>query len=113
MKTTVFLLALLPLSALGAPFVVSDSTTQIVTHCGVVLDTAVKVDVPVVTDLTGKLCKYDLTAVSSGVHTLKVTFVNIDPIWGRSESALSIPFTFTRPSPTITVSPAGLVITPF
>ena len=98
--------------ALAAPFVVSDSTTQVVTHCGVVLDSGSKIDVPVVTATpTTAICKYDISAVSVGPHTIKATFVNIDPIWGRSESVFSSPLDFVRPSNVINIAPTNLVIT--
>lgn len=105
-------LLLVAVSAQSAPFVVSDSTMQTVTHCGLLLDSAAKLDVPVVTVTDGKICKFDLSAVTAGVHSIKATFVNIDPVWGRSESVASVPFTFTRPASTMGESPAGLVIIP-
>lgn len=108
----IIILLLLPIIfvklAEAAPFIVSDDTTQTVTHCGYYLDSAPKIDVPV-TDT--KACKVDLSSVTVGVHTVKLTYVLIVPGWGRSESAPSSPFTFTRPSPTISVSPGSLAIT--
>ena len=89
----------------AAPFVVSDpapAAGQQPTHCGILLDSAAKVDVPVASDATGKYCKYDVGSVSAGSHTVKATFVVIDSVWGRLESPVSAPFAFTRP-----VSPAA------
>ena len=103
---------LLSVNALAAPFVVSDPTTQIVTHCGLYLDAASPVDVPVVKTATGANCKFDINSVSTGVHTVKATFINIDPTWGRSESVTSAPFTFIRPASTMANSPTGLAISP-
>jgi hypothetical protein len=105
------LLLLVPTLVLATPFVTSDPTTQIVTHCGVLLDSGAKVDIPVTTvNVTSAICKYDIGTVSVGPHTIKVTFVNIDPVWGRSESVTSVPLDFVRPSNAITNPPTGLGI---
>jgi hypothetical protein len=110
MKKLFLLIGLLyPLFVSASPFIVSDDTAQDVTHCGVFIDSDPKIDIPV-TDT--KSCKYDINYVSVGAHTIKFTYVKIDPIWGRSESVESAPFTFTRPSQTIEVSPSGLLIAP-
>jgi hypothetical protein len=94
--------------ASAAPFVESDPTTQTVSHCGVVIDTAAKYDVAVV----ASACKIDISGVTVGTHTIKATFVRIDPIWGRSESVFSLPLTFTRPAAVMPTAPVGLVIIP-
>ena len=102
---------LLPSLALAAPFVTSDPTTQKVTHCGILLDSGTKVDVPVATvSTTSAICKYDIGAVNVGPHVIKATFVNIDPVWGRSESVTSVPLDFVRPDNAITNPPVGLGI---
>ncbi len=102
------LILLFPLTVNAAPFVVSDPTTQAVTHCGMTIDTAAKVDSPVETVTGGKRCKYDLALISAGAHTIKATYVNIDSTWGRSESVASVPLNVTRPGPV--TAPAGLVV---
>ena len=110
MKKSLLFAALCLVSSLAyaSPFVVSDPSSQTVTHCGVILDDGVKYDVPVM----GKACKIDISTVSVGSHTLKATFVNIDPIWGRSESVTSAPLNFVRPPNTIYTAPVNLIITP-
>ena len=110
---SLFALLLLPLYVYSAPFVTSDATTQKVTHCGFVLDNGTKIDVPVitVTPTTAK-CSYDVGAVSIGTHTIKATYVNIDPLWGKSESAsFSLPLNFERPNKEISNAPTGLDVT--
>jgi hypothetical protein len=102
-------LFLLSLTVQGAN-VISDATTQAVTHCGVTLDTSAKVDVPVEVVSGGKRCKYDANSVTAGTHVIKMTYVNIDPTWGRLESVDSAPLTFTRPA-NPSQTPGGLVIT--
>lgn len=110
-KIALAVLIALPSLSFASPFVVSDATTQKVTHCGVMLDSGAKVDVPVVSDSpTTAICKYDIGGVSVGPHTIKTTFINIDPIWGRSESVYSTPLDFVRPGDTVSQPPAGLNI---
>lgn len=97
--------------ARAAPFTVSDPVTagaSAPTACGLYLDAAAKVEVPVVTDATGVYCKFDLQAVSVGAHTLKATFIRNDPIWGVLEGAQSSPLAFTRPA--VPGIPAGLIL---
>ena len=98
--------------AYSSPYAVSDPTPQVVKSCGIQLDSNVKMDVDVEVVTGGKRCKYDLTTVSAGQHTIKATFVNIDPMWGRSESVFSAPLTFTRPVASVPVAPTGIVLTP-
>jgi hypothetical protein len=95
----------------AAPFVTSDATTQKVTHCGVLLDSGAKVEVPVVSvSATSAICKYDVGGVAVGPHTIKTTFINIDPVWGRNESAYSVPLNFERPGVDTVTPPSGLGI---
>ena len=107
-------LCLLALSAgvvYAAPFVVSDPTLQGVTHCGSVLDGGTKVDSLVAVSPLGKSCKIDIGTVGVGNHSIAASFVNIDPIYGRVESAMSAPFDFTVPSKTLN-APGVLKIAP-
>lgn len=107
-----FFLLLGPVITMATPYVVSDQTPQKVTHCGVVLDGGTKYDVPVATATpTTATCKIDISAVSVGQHTIKASFVNIDPTWGRSESVFSSPLDFVRPDNVIAFPPNNLVIT--
>ncbi len=90
----------------SAPFVVSDPTTQTVTHCGIVINSDTKIDSPVETVTGGKRCKYDLTGYAPGALSIKATFINVDPVWGRQESVFSVPLVLQKP--TSPVPPAGL-----
>ena len=96
----------------ATPFVVSEPTTQVVTHCNLLLDAAPGVDVLVASDVTGKYCKFDLAGITVGDHTIKAKFVNNDPIWGRSESVTSVPLLFTKPAILILIAPTGLLLKP-
>ena len=95
----------------AAPFIVSDPTAQVVTHCGYILDGAAKVDSVVATSPLGKSCKIDIGAVAVGSHTLTASFVNIDAVYGRSESPMTPNFTFVVPSKSLT-TPIDLRIAP-
>ena len=94
----------------AAPNVMSDPTTQTVTHCGYMLDAQPKVDVPVATDAAGKFCKMDIANMPAGNHTIRATYVNIDPLWGRQESVPSLPLAVTKPSAPL--APLGLSVSP-
>ena len=107
-------LCLLALSAgvvYAAPWVVSDPTLQGVTHCGSVLDGGVKVDSLVAASPLGKSCKIDIGAVGVGNHSIAASFVNMDPVYGRSESVMSAPLDFTVPAKTLN-APGVLKIAP-
>ena len=95
----------------AAPWVVSDPTLQGVTHCGSVLDGVVKVDSLVAVSPLGKSCKIDIGAVGVGNHSITASFVNIDPVYGRSESVMTPPFVFVVPSGTIN-APGALKLVP-
>jgi len=93
-----------------APYVISDPTTQSVAACGIVIDSAAKVESPVATVAGGKICKYDVSGLTTGQHTITATFIGNDPVWGRLESVPSLPLVLSRPgTPT---SPGGLAISP-
>lgn len=114
MKTCLLYLAMLvPMVAGAAPFVISDPSTDTPqpTHCGLLLDAAAKVDVAVAKDANGKAyCQFDMAGITTGAHTVKATFILVDPTWGRVESPVSVPLALTRPgSPT---APAGLGLKP-
>jgi hypothetical protein len=110
-KIPMFLLTLVAAHATAAPFVISDAYTSGLspTHCGLLLDAQAKVDVPVALDAQGRpYCKFDLAPVATGAHRIRATAVIIDPVWGRLESAESLPFDFSRPgAPGV---PSGLLI---
>jgi hypothetical protein len=111
MRLLIFAL-LLPITANAAPFVVSDMSPQLANKCGIVLDTSSKVESDTETVTGGKRCKYDISGVLVGQHTIKASYISIDPVWGRAESAYSAPLVFTRPVAATPVAPTGLVLTP-
>lgn len=113
LKKAIFVVSIFWASAsISAPFLVSAPIQDLVTHCSYTLDSNAKVDFPVDVSQEGNRCKIDLSDVSPGIHIVKLTFVNTNPLWGRSESEETPPFTFTRPSSTLEMNPSGLVITP-
>lgn len=87
------LLLLLPMVSQAAPFLVSDPTTQEVSHCGLLLDDLPKTTSVVEVVEGGKRCKIDIASVGAGVHTAKATFIN--STWGV-ESQPSVALTFTK-----------------
>lgn len=90
---------ILPSFALAAPFAVSPNAPAGVTQCGVYLDSAAKVVVPVTPVGTANDCAFDLANVATGAHTVSITYMTTnDPIWGTQESPKSAPLTFTRPA---------------
>jgi len=109
------LLAVLALSisstAYAAPFVASDVLAAGVTQCGIYLDAVPKVVISVTAVTGGNICKHDLSAVTTGSHTVRMTAITVnDPIWGSQESAQSSPLSFVRPAAPI--APAGLALQP-
>ena len=119
MKKIVFFLVLVVaffvfnLEVQASPFVVSDPyASDAVQPDGflVSLDGGAVVESPAdpVTASTVRF-KFDVGAVTSGNHTLKVKAYKNDPVWGRLESAEAV-FTFARPAaPAV---PAGLRLAP-
>ena len=104
------LLVAAPLTASAAPFVVSDPLDPRATNCGILMDAAPKVVIPVVAEAGGNICKFDLAGISNGSHTVKMTAIANDPIWGSQESAESVPLSFVRPAaPSV---PGGLELQP-
>ena len=111
MKRLFALLLFCWVPAFAAPFVVSDSLTPGVTQCGVFMDAAPKVTIPVTAVTGGNICKHDIAAVSIGSHTVRMTAITVnDPIWGSQESVQSSPLTFVRPA--VPSAPAGLQLAP-
>jgi hypothetical protein len=100
--------------AQASPFVVSDpypmASSPQPTHCGVWLNAAAKIEIPVTAGPAGVYCKYDVGGVPSGANTVKMSHIYHDAVdpWGDLESPQSAPFTFNRP---ITPSaPTGLSV---
>jgi hypothetical protein len=99
----VFVLAFLAfnLEVQAAPFVVSDAYPTAATQpdgFAVSVDNGAVVESPAdpVTSSTVRF-KFDVGAVTSGNHTLKVKAYKNDAVWGRLESAEAV-FTFARPA---------------
>lgn len=88
--------------AAATPFVVSDPLVVGVVQCGVYIDNAPKLTVPVVVGTTGSICSYDLGGLSPGAHVVSMTAITLsDPIWGGQESVKSSPLAFTLAVPAI------------
>lgn len=76
------------------------------THCGVWLDTQPRAEIAVTSTNAGPYCKYDVGSVADGSHTIKMTHVRKDAVWGDLESAQSSPLVFSRPA--LPIAPAGV-----
>lgn len=107
-------LMLTSLTALAQPYIVTDPLQVGVTQCGVYLDAQPKVVIPVtivVTGGQGSICKYSISTVTVGTHSIQLTSIAVnDPVWGSQESAKSVPFSFARPG--TPGAPTGIVLTP-
>ena len=115
MKRMLLLVLLVPSLAYSAPFVVSDPipTSAGVTECGVTVDAAAKVFIPIVAVTPATVpptvnCKVDTVPMLVGTHTIKLSHRAGAP-W-NVESADSAPFAFTKPA--APVVPAGLGLSP-
>lgn len=105
-------------SAHAAPFCVIKDVPAGATHCGIYMDAAPKVQVPVISVPvtaeypTGWICKHDLANLPSGAHTCAGSAIIIaDALWGGPlESPKSPPFAFTRPG--VPAAPASLGLSP-
>jgi hypothetical protein len=96
-KILLLVLTLLSTSALAAPFVVSDPLDPTATHCGVLMDAAAKVLIPVTAAAGWNICKHDLVGISNGSHAVRMTAIANDPVWGSQESVESSPLSFVKP----------------
>lgn len=109
-----WLLLLFTPHAIAAPFAITDPVASGVTHCGLYVDAAAKIEAPVFTDAVGaKICRFDLASLSVGNHALRVTAIMRDPTltyYPYLESAQSPPLAFSKPGAPLT--PAGLRLTP-
>ena len=111
MKRLLSSLLLFPSFALAAPFVTTDPTSVAgITQCGVYLDSAAKVVISVTSVTGGVICKQDVGTVSVGTHTMRMTFIGNDAIWGSQEGPQSAPLSFTRPA--APSAPTGLGLQP-
>ena len=113
-----FLLAVALVLALVFPLVhaanvVTDPLATGVTNCGVFLDANAKVTIPVtpVTSPVGNICKFDVSTVSAGTHTITMTAIIVDPVFGTKESPQSSPpLSFSVPG--TPGAPVNLRLTP-
>lgn len=104
------LLCLIP-CAHAAPFVTSDPVDTGTTSCGVFMDAAPKVVVPVAIVGGVKVCQYDLATLSSGSHTIQMTAIIAATATNTGgESAKSLPLAFIKQ--VAPAAPAGLGLSP-
>lgn len=97
-------------SANAAPYVVTDPLMSHTTHCGVFVDTQPKVTIQVTVEGSEKICKYDIAGLSGGNHTVRMTAIVNDPVFGVLESQQSLPLTFAVP--VVPATPLNLRIIP-
>lgn len=111
-RLSLFLIMLfVSVAASAAPFVVSSPVTgSSVTNCGVYMDALPVQTIAVTSDASGKFCKWDASGLAAGAHSVTLTYLVIDPIWGNLESAHSSPLAFTRPS--APSQPSGVSLIP-
>lgn len=88
-------------TAMAAPFLVCDpypTTVTQPTHFNVTIVPLAPFDVPATRNPDNSVyLHYDLASITVGPHTASAKAVIIDPLWGRTESASSVPFVFSRP----------------
>ena len=103
-----FLALLVPGLSWASPFVVSDPYPAAGIQpdgFAVSVDGGAVVESPAQAVTGGVRLYYDVSAMSSGTHTLRVKAYKNDAAWGRLESTEAV-FTFSRPaSPS---APAGI-----
>ena len=115
MKKLLFL-SLLFASSVNAAWVVSDPVpaTQPIQPTGCILqvDGTYRPEIPVVKNSSDLVfCKFDVSGVNAGSHTVTAKFVATDPVWGRLESEDSAPLVFSKPG-NLTIKPGGLKLVP-
>ena len=109
-KILVVVLTLMSPMALAAPFVVSDPLDPRATHCGVLMDSAPKQVIPVTAEAGGNICKFDLSGVAEGSHTVRMTSIAMDGAVTWGESVASPPLSFVKQG--VPNAPAGLELRP-
>jgi hypothetical protein len=68
------------------------------THCGFFLDGALAASAVNPVDAGGMTCRFDLSGVAPGDHTIQADARSVDPVWGPIVSAKSAPYQFTKPA---------------
>lgn len=104
----------LPYGIQAAPFCSSDyypdDPLPTPTLCGVYIDSKEKIEVPITKDASGVFCKIDISGVAVGAHSMKLTHIVNDPVWGMLESPASASINFTKPSAPI--KPVNITLIP-
>lgn len=107
---------LLPLGALGAPFLVADVPSPDADTCVFTSTGGATITAPVLTDATlgvsvngNRVCKIDLVSSPVGTNNVKLRLRNTAnaPLWGDSAD---VPFSFARPAST--AGPSALRLAP-
>jgi len=102
---------LLPAAAQATKIVSDPTTATAVTHCAWYMDAVPRQLVVAPKDSAGKpFCSLDVTALSTGAHSVQAAFVVEDANWGTQEGPKSDPFAFTRPA--APPKPSGLTVKP-
>ena len=79
------------------------------TQCGFYLDTSTA---PTLVTVTAGKCRFNVSSVSVGTHSVTADARVPDPIWGTAISPKSSPpFTFTKPGP-VGSAPSNFVLVP-
>lgn len=107
-------IVLMALSSLAfGQSVVSDPLNPGVNQCGVLLDAVAETKIAVTAlpaPATDIICKFNISTLPAGVHTIKMTAIINDPVFGVKESLPSLPLVFTVPTtPSV---PSGLRLIP-
>lgn len=98
----------------AAPFVISDVLAPGVTQCGVFVDSNAKRVIPVTPVLlpvAGNICQLDVFDFTVGTHSVTMTAIANDPVWGSQESPQSTP-PLGVPRPAMPPVPSGLRMKP-
>lgn len=109
-------LALAPVMGLAGPTVSSDpypaADNPKPTQCGVYVDSAPKITIPITVDSQGTRCVWDAgpANLAVGAHAIKMSHLWPDPLYGAQESAVSSPLALTRLGPP--KAPTGLSASP-
>jgi hypothetical protein len=91
------LLFLFASTAMANPRLLSDATTQQVTHCGFYINgNSLPVELPVEVSLSGRRCVMDISSFTTRTYTVYVTFILYSGVI-RYESIPSNTITFAFP----------------
>lgn len=98
---------MIPFSVFSATLV-TDPTTQTVTHCRLIANNVKKPPVLVKVDATGgKYCSFAIDAYAPGIYNFEATFINNDGLF-VSESARSNMVNVVRPE--LLLAPTNLIV---